>query len=261
MTTALYDQIGKKYDSTRQADPEIIHRLYEIFAPQKQQCFLDVGCGSGNYTIALAKKGMDLTGLDVSHEMLAKARSKQSAVTWVQGDAKSLPFQDHNFDGILCFLAIHHIRDLPLFFKEVYRVLKPAGKFLIFTNSPTQFKQLWLTEYFSMMMEKAASRLFAQEELEHELSNAGFHGASFEKYFVTENLKDAFLEVAKYHPELCLNANFRANTSPFALAPDQDEVRLGLERLKRDIESREIEKVINLFPNPAGNFFYIHANK
>jgi ubiquinone/menaquinone biosynthesis C-methylase UbiE len=261
MKTVLYDHIGTRYDTTRQADPEIIHRLYEILSPQEQQRFLDIGCGSGNYTIALAKKGMSITGLDVSEAMLSQARAKQSAVAWIQGDAKALPFQDDHFDGILCFLAIHHIRSLPLFFKEVYRVLKPAGKFLMFTNTPTQFMQLWLVEYFPKIMEKAASRLFAQEELEHELKNAGFQAVTFERYCVTEHLKDAFLETAKYHPELCLDENFRANTSPFALAPDQQEVRLGLERLAQDIESGEIEKVVDSFPNPDGNFFYVLANK
>lgn len=259
MQKALYDQIGKQYDTTRQADPEIVNRLYEILNLQKSQYCLDVGCGTGNYTIALAEKGINITGMDASEEMLDKARAKNSKLCWVQGDAKQMPFSDETFDGILCFLAIHHFNDIVLFFKEVRRLLKPNGKLLIFTNSPKQLKQLWLLEYFPKMIEKAADQLFTQEQIDEALRQEGFCSVIFEKYFVTENTKDAFLEVAKYHPELCLNANFRFNTSPFALAPDEVEIHLGLERLAQDLKEGGSGNIINGMNNSEGNFYYISA--
>lgn len=142
MSTVLYDKIGTRYDETRKADQKIINRIYDIFDPQNSERFLDIGCGTGNYTIALARKGMNITGVDISEEMLVKARAKMESLPWVQADAKALPFPDRSFEGVLCFLAIHHIGNLLQFFNEVYRVLCPGGKFLIFTNSPNQFKQL-----------------------------------------------------------------------------------------------------------------------
>lgn len=258
---AIYNTIGKSYDSSRRADPAIVKRLFKLINPQKNQRYLDVGCGSGNYTIALAKMGADITGLDVSEEMLTKARAKQSALNWIQGDAKALPFADGSFDGVLCFLAIHHIRDLSAFFSEAFRILKPNGKFLIFTNSPTQFKQLWLIEYFPKMIEKASGLLFEKDQLEKNLTDSGFEDINFEKCFVDEHTQDGFLEIAKYYPELCLEPVFQANTSPFALAPDEIEIDRGLKKLQQDIETKKIRTIIDRFPNPEGNFYYITARK
>lgn len=260
--TALYDQIGKKYDSTRKADPEIVEEIFQLFDPVDGQKFLDVGCGTGNYTIALAEKGMNVTGLDVSLQMIETARKKMSSVEWVHGDAKHLPFSDRSFDGVLCFLAIHHIKELALFFSEAQRVLKPGGKIVIFTNSPQQFMQLWIVDYFPKMMAKAARLLFAKADVEEALLKAGFQQLSFEKFFVKKETQDAFLEIAKHYPEKCLDPNFQANVSPFVLAPDKEEVALGLKKLEQDIHSREIEKIMNRYLNPEGNFYYIlgHSN-
>ncbi len=259
--TALYDQIGKKYDLTRQADEEIVQRLNALLDPQKGQHVLDVGCGSGNYTIALAKCGISITGLDISQEMLNKASAKEPTLTWILGDAKNLPFADNTFDGVLCFLALHHIREYMLFFREAYRVLKSNGKLLIFTDTPAQFMQLWLTDYFPKMMAQAAALLLSQKQVEEALNLVGFKQICFENYFVTANLQDAFLQKAKHHPELCLDKNFRSNTSPFALAQDQEEIQSGLERLTRDIKSNQIAKVIQRYPNSDGNFYYLFSIK
>lgn len=50
MTKPIYDTIGKTYDSTRQADPEITQKLLELLCPIVGGKYLDIGCGSGNYT-------------------------------------------------------------------------------------------------------------------------------------------------------------------------------------------------------------------
>lgn len=261
MNSALYDQIGKSYDNTRKADPTIVKRLYEFLNPEPNCQYLDVGCGSGNYTIALAQKGAQFTGLDISTHMLEMGRKKYPSINWVHGDARALPFPNNSFDGILCFLAIHHIRDLDPFFSEVLRVLRSGGKFLLFTNTPEQFNNLWFTHYFPKMMQKAASILFSREQVENAFSKAGFHSWEFEKYFVNEHVKDGFFEVAKYRPTLLLDEEFCRNITPIALAPDQNEIKNGLHGLHEDICSGDIQNVINLFENSLGEFHYILAHK
>jgi 2-polyprenyl-3-methyl-5-hydroxy-6-metoxy-1,4-benzoquinol methylase len=66
---ALYDQIGKTYDETRQADPFILGRLALHLNPAgtaSDAPYLDIGCGTGNYTSALFRLGLKMTGLDAS---------------------------------------------------------------------------------------------------------------------------------------------------------------------------------------------------
>lgn len=258
---ALYNEIGKKYDLTRKADPILLQLLIDKLAPKKHQKFLDVGCGSGNYTIALHQKGLSITGLDISEEMLNLARNKYPKMDWILADAKTLPFKEQSFDGVLCFLAIHHIRELPTFFKEVHRILKSGGKFILFSNSPEQFLQLWLSHYFPQMMKKASLKPFTKKEIEENLKKSGFKDISFEIFFITRDTQDAFLELAKFHPSLCLDENFRKNTSPFALAPDPLEIEKGLQRLKEDIETNHIQTIFNQFQNRDGNFFFCESLK
>ena len=63
MTTrmlAKYDRIGKYYNQTRTADPYIAERLIYHLKPSRAATYLDIGCGTGNYTIALAEAGVRL---------------------------------------------------------------------------------------------------------------------------------------------------------------------------------------------------------
>ena len=62
--SALYDQIGDGYDTTRRADPAIVRRLAAYLALAPGRRYLDVGCGTGNYTAALAALGGVWHGVD-----------------------------------------------------------------------------------------------------------------------------------------------------------------------------------------------------
>ena len=78
---ALYDQIGVGYDTTRRADPGIVQTILRLLdVPAGSRC-LDIACGTGNYTIALAEAGLNVTGVDVSQQMLTAAQAKPSART------------------------------------------------------------------------------------------------------------------------------------------------------------------------------------
>ena len=85
---AKYDKIGIGYNQTRRVDPHLAERVYALLEPKKEGKFLDIGCGTGNYTQALAKKGLDLIGMDPSSEMLGKARNRSDQIRWLQGIAE-----------------------------------------------------------------------------------------------------------------------------------------------------------------------------
>ena len=80
--SALYDQIGDGYDTTRRADPAIVRRLAAYLALAPGRRYLDVGCGTGNYTAALAALGGVWHGVDPSRQMLAAARAKAPSLAW-----------------------------------------------------------------------------------------------------------------------------------------------------------------------------------
>ena len=131
----LYNSIGSTYGETRRADPAISHALAQYLGAGRAVSYLDLGCGTGNYTCALAELGGDWHGLDVSSKMLRKAEAASQLVTWQPGNADALPYPDKTFAGVMCTLAIHHFPSLTSSFSEVFRVLH-AGPFIIFTAFP-----------------------------------------------------------------------------------------------------------------------------
>ena len=92
---------------------------------------LEVGCGTGNFSLALSRLGAEVVGLDRSGPMLAgaqdKARRQGLAITWVRGLASRLPFADESFDGVMCILALDFMADREAALPEMIRVLRPGG--------------------------------------------------------------------------------------------------------------------------------------
>ncbi|CAB49130.1 class I SAM-dependent methyltransferase [Pyrococcus abyssi] len=99
---------------------------------------LDLACGVGGFSFLLEDYGFEVVGLDISEEMISKAKmyakEKSSNVEFIIGDAKKLPFEDNNFDYVIFIDSLVHFSPLELnqVFKEVKRVLKPTGKFIIY---------------------------------------------------------------------------------------------------------------------------------
>ena len=152
--TAVYDSIAKGYDITRRADPYIAGRLLHHLSPKPNEKYLDLGCGSGNYTLVLKNAGLTLTGADISQQMLNLAHQKDPSIDWVFANVESLPFGDKSFSGATCVLAIHHFANIKAAFKEAARVLA-EGPLVVFTATAEQMEVYWLNEYFPDAMKKS----------------------------------------------------------------------------------------------------------
>lgn len=98
---------------------------------------LDVGCGTGNFSMKLAERGCVVTGIDVSEEMLKVAREKAAekslSISYLQMDATELAFDDGAFDVVLTMAAVEFIEDTARAVEEMFRVVKNGGQVLIGT--------------------------------------------------------------------------------------------------------------------------------
>ncbi len=257
---ALYDRIGVGYDTTRQADPYLLSRLIHHLRPRADGRYLDVGSGTGNYTIAMHQAGVPICGLELSATMLQRAKEKGPAIAWHNGRAEQLPFASRSFDGATCTFVHHHMADPVAAFEEVHRVLTPHARFVILNGTAEQMRHYWLNEYFPRMMQKATAP-YDRFVTTGVLESAGFRIECEEKYDVTPDLKDFFLCCGKHRPERYLDARIRSGISSFADAPDQAEIASGVRRLAADIESGRIDDVIRKFAWDSGDYMFTVAER
>jgi SAM-dependent methyltransferase len=97
---------------------------------------LDLATGGGHTALAFAALARELTAMDVTEPMLRAARGLLGErgiahVRFVAGDVARLPFADNAFEVVTCRLAAHHFADLGPAVREVQRVLRPGGSFLV----------------------------------------------------------------------------------------------------------------------------------
>jgi ubiquinone/menaquinone biosynthesis C-methylase UbiE len=97
---------------------------------------LDVGCGTGRLLEAAGRRWREarLTGIDASEPMIAEARRKHGGdprFTLEQGDASALPLGKASFDVVFSTMSFHHWGDQVLGIREVARVLRPGGLFVL----------------------------------------------------------------------------------------------------------------------------------
>jgi len=258
---ALYDTIGTGYNITRQADPYITERLFQILSPKITGTYLDIGCGTGNYTIAMANRGINFYGVEPSEKMLDMARAKNIQVNWLLGRSEEIPANDNFFDGAIATLTVHHWTDIKKAFTEIYRVLKKGGKIVLFTATPEQMKGYWLNHCFPKMLEDSIIQMPSFDIIKDAAINAGFEIIGTEKYFISDDLKDLFLYAGKNRPELYLDAEIRKGISSFAALADADEVGEGLKKLKNDMELGRFEDIKAKFNNDSGDYLFIAAQK
>tara|TARA_B100000378_G_scaffold247155_1_gene219069 strand:+ start:423 stop:1205 length:783 start_codon:yes stop_codon:yes gene_type:complete len=256
---AKYDSIGIGYNRTRQADPYLTDRLYALLDPVEKNHYLDVGCGTGNYTLALHQRSVQLTGVDPSEKMLQEARNNSNAIEWISGQVENLPFEDRTFDGAIATLTMHHWQDIEQGLKEICRVLKKDSRLVLFTSTPTQMKGYWLNHYFPVMMETSTRQMPALELVTSGLENNGFTIMEMERYFVKEDLKDLFLQSGKHNPMLYFTTEVRSGISSFAALSNREEVTKGLDRLAQDIETGHVKKVIEEYDSDEGDYLFIVA--
>ncbi|MHA2097791.1 MAG: class I SAM-dependent methyltransferase [Candidatus Kariarchaeaceae archaeon] len=262
----LYNTIGRNYDNTRVADRYISQKLVQLLFSNQATTFLDLGCGSGNYTFEIAKQlGKNMFAIDQSNLMIDTIKKKRrlfaNLVQFNLGDAHCLPFKDNSFDGVFATNVLHHLHDKTKALKEVFRMLRPEGRIAIFGSTKEQIQNYWLNEYFPQGLQKACARTIGKAKLKSMLEFTNFKSIKFENYEVKDTLEDLFFYSGKNKPEIYLDENIRKGMSPFASLISEDELQTGLEQLTEDIHTKKIWKVIERYTSDTGDYSFVCAEK
>lgn len=109
----------------------VIHLFVDFVGPPSNLKVLDLGCGTGTFTIALAKEGYSVVGVDLVNRLLRIANGllekENSRVSMISCDAENLPFKNGSFDVTFCSYTLHHFPVFHEALQEVNRVLSANG--------------------------------------------------------------------------------------------------------------------------------------
>ena len=147
VNNSIYDQYGDKWytadddpiallrHESKAKTPWVIDKINHNFKTKSEVKILDVGCGGGFLSNALAKAGFQVTGLDASAESLkiAQVHDETKSVNYITGDAYKLPFADQSFEVVTAMDFLEHVEDPEKVIQEISRVLKPNGLFIFHT--------------------------------------------------------------------------------------------------------------------------------
>ena len=165
----LFARIARRYDFLNDLQSFGLHRLWKRRVVQLAQIkngdrALDLCCGTGDISFALARAGAATTGLDFSAQMLEVAanRSQKSEVRsqnknpqstirnpqFIQGDAQQLPFSENSFDVVTVGYGLRNLTSWECGLDEMFRVAKPGAR-LIVLDFGKPANALWRQIYFT----------------------------------------------------------------------------------------------------------------
>ena len=163
-----------------QTDENVAARFETAIGDAGRGNLLDVACGPGVVTAALAPRAKSVVAFDATEEMLEKAKARCAKaglrnVTFQQGNAEALPFGDARFDGVVTRLAVHHFADPQRALGEMLRVLRPGGTAVIVdVVSSEDPRESVLQNAIERLRDPSHVRMLPASELDACIAGSGF---------------------------------------------------------------------------------------
>ena len=149
--------------------------LVEVGGIGARHRVLDVGCGTGGFTAAIAERsGADVVGCDRSSSLLEHATRTSRAAEWVEGSAERLPFADESFDRVVMSLLLHQVDEPAQAVAEAFRVLRRPGALVVRTVLPDDAAARIPFRFFPTLARVQAEQMPSLDELTAWMRAAGF---------------------------------------------------------------------------------------
>ena len=169
-------------------------KILEIMG-NKNKRVLDVGCGTGDHIGKLSNLNVECTGLDLSPNMINKAKEKYPKVNYDVGDVdNSMRYVGDSFDGVLClYFTIYYMKNKRQFFDNIYKWLKPGGMLFLHLVDREKFDTL-------MNISNPIGLINIQDYVKNRITDsvAEFKDFSYKAKFNLNGRNTTFEETFKY---------------------------------------------------------------
>ena len=191
----VYDKLNADIDYGKWAD--FIESCFDRYLPRRPELLLDLACGTGSMTLALARRGYDMIGVDGSADMLSEAfmRSEGAGILYLEQDMRTFELYGTVGAVTCCLDSLNYLLspdDLALCFQTVHNYLDPDGLFLFDMNTPHKFRAVYGNNAYVLedelvwdegldTEERAAIFCGWQNEFHPETALCDFHLSIFEE--------------------------------------------------------------------------------
>ena len=175
--TEMFNNISGNYDfmnriMTFGIDVKWRKKVVKMVEKTNPDTILDIATGTGDFAIMLADiKPKKIIGLDISKGMLEVGKEKvkqkklENLIEMVLGDSENLPFEDHSFDAVTVGFGVRNFENLDKGLKEINRVLKPGGIFVVLeTSQPEKFPFKQLYKIHSKYIIPLLGKMFSKDQ-------------------------------------------------------------------------------------------------
>jgi len=193
-------ETANRYDSARSLPSQTktlwLDALKSSIPEQEIRKILDLGCGTGRFTVALGKAfECSVIGIEPSSAMLGVAMSQSELhVEWKQGQAENIPLENGVVDLVFMSQVFHHLVEPQQALREINRVLTSAGYLAIRNGTREYNKELAWLRFFPEALEIKDKRTPSQQELKESVCDRFFElisqrtiyqlfAASYDEYF------------------------------------------------------------------------------
>lgn len=173
----MFNTISENYDGLNRMisfgiDVKWRKKVVRIIDKANPNTILDIATGTGDLAINFAKNtsAKSITGLDISEGMLSVGKTKiekenlSNKISMILGDSENLPFDDNSFDAISVAFGVRNFENLEKGLKEIFRVLKTNGTFVILeTSVPTKSPYKQFYKFHSSTILPLLGKLFSKD--------------------------------------------------------------------------------------------------
>jgi ubiquinone/menaquinone biosynthesis C-methylase UbiE len=191
-----YGSVGDAYvRSVGHATGSDLERMVKVAEPKRDDVLLDIATGGGHVARVFATHVASVVASDLTPEILGHAAAALADwglknVTTAVADAEDLPFDASSFDIVTCRIAPHHFPQPEAFVREVARVLRPGGRFVLVDSTVPEGEDGAFFNRFEKLRDRSHVRSLTIGEWQDLLVGAGFRVGVVESFAKTHDFAD-----------------------------------------------------------------------
>jgi demethylmenaquinone methyltransferase/2-methoxy-6-polyprenyl-1,4-benzoquinol methylase len=201
----MFDNISEDYDGLNRVislgiDVSWRKKVVKLISENNPQQILDIATGTGDLALMMAKLNPKrIVGLDISAGMLEVGKQKiakanlSDKIEMIVGDSENIPFDNNTFDAITVSFGVRNFENLDKGLTEIYRVLKPGGKFVVLeTSNPTKFPFKQGYKFYTNFILPVIGKIFSKDKVAYSYLSESANSFPFGEAFNNILQKNGF---------------------------------------------------------------------